>query len=254
LNAVKELQDSEPKNFREALESKDWLKAMNEEILSLEKNQTWKLVSLPKNQRVVGSKWVFKTKEGIPGIEAPRYKARLVANGFTQVEGIDYNEIFSPVVKHCSIRVLMAIINMYDLELEQMDVNTSFLHGELEETIYMQQSEGFVEDNTKVCLLKKSLYELKQSRRQWYRRFDEFLVKAGFVISNYDSCVYMMRRNEKVILYLLLYVDDILMASFDRQEIQKLKKRLNDEFEMKDLGNAKRILGMDIMRDRNKGE
>ena len=227
LNAAEELQDSEPKNFREALESnecKDWLKAMNEEILSLEKNQTWKLVSLPKNQRVVGSKWVFKKKEGIPGAEAPRYKARLVAKGFTQVEGIDYNEIFSPVVKHCYIRVLMAIVNMYDLELEQMDVKTAFLHGELEETIYMQQPEGFVEDNTKVCLLKKSLYGLKQSPRQWYRRFDEFLIKAGFVRSNYDSCVYMMRRNEKVILYLLLYVDDILMASSEMQEIQKLKK------------------------------
>jgi len=257
LNAAEELQDSEPRNFREALESnesKDWLKAMNEEMLSLEKNQTWKLVSLPKNQRVVGSKWVFKKKEGISGVEAPRYKARLVAKGFTQVEGIDYNEIFSPVVKHCSIRVLMMIVNMYDLELEQMDVKTAFLHGELEETIYMQQPEGFVEDNTKVCFLKQSLYRLKQSPRQWYRQFDEFLVKAGFVRSDYDSCVYMMRKNEKVILYLLLYVDDILMASSDRQEIQKLKKRLNDEFEMKDLGNAKRILGMDIMRDRNKGE
>jgi hypothetical protein len=97
----------------------------------LEKNQTWELVPLPKNKRVVGSKWVFKRKEGIPGVEAPRYKARLVAKGFTQVEGIDYNEIFSPVVKHCSIRVLMAIVNMYDLELEQMDVKTAFLHGEL---------------------------------------------------------------------------------------------------------------------------
>jgi len=110
----------EPKNFKEALESnesKDWLKAINEEMLSLEKNQTWKLVSLPKNQRVVGSKWVFKKKEWIPGVEAPRYKASLVAKGFTQVEGIDYNEIFSPVVKHCSIRVLIAIVNMYDLEL-----------------------------------------------------------------------------------------------------------------------------------------
>ena len=110
----------EPKNFREALESnesKDWLKAINEEMLSLEKNQTWKLVSLPKNQRVVGSKWVFKKKEWIPGVEAPRYKASLVAKGFTQVEGIDYNEIFSPVVKHCSIRVLIAFVNMYDLEL-----------------------------------------------------------------------------------------------------------------------------------------
>ncbi|WJX64387.1 hypothetical protein P8452_49170 [Trifolium repens] len=257
LNAAEEVQDSEPKNFREALESidgKDWLKAMNEEMLSLEKNQTWKLVPLPKNKRVVGSKWVFKKKDGIPGVEAPRYKARLVAKGFTQVEGIDYNEIFSPVVKHCSIRVLMAIVNQYDLELEQMDVKTAFLHGELEETIYMQQPEGFVEDKSKVCLLKKSLYGLKQSPRQWYRRFDEFLLKGGFVRSNYDSCVYMMKRNEKVILYLLLYVDDILMASSDKHEIQKLKEMLNGEFEMKDLGSAKRILGMDILRDRSKGE
>ncbi|CAJ2646442.1 unnamed protein product [Trifolium pratense] len=257
LNAAEEVQDSEPKNFREAsesIDSQDWLKAMNEEMLSLEKNQTWKLVPLPKNKRVVGSKWVFKRKEGIPGVEAPRYKARLVAKGFTQVERIDYNEIFSPVVKHCSIRVLMAIVNMYDLELEQMDVKTAFLHGELEETIYMQQPEGFVKDNSKVCLLKKSLYGLKQSPRQWYRRFDDFLLKAGFVRSNYDSCVYMMKRNEKVILYLLLYVDDILMASSDKQEIQQLKEKLNGEFEMKDLGNAKRILGMDILRDRSKGE
>ncbi|CAJ2648276.1 unnamed protein product [Trifolium pratense] len=257
LNAAEEVQDSEPKNFREASESiysKDWLKAMNEEMLSLEKNQTWKLVPLPKNKRVVGSKWVFKRKEGIPGVEAPRYKARLVAKGFTQVEGVDYNEIFSPVVKHCSIRVLMAIVNMYDLELEQMDVKTAFLHGELEETIYMQQPEGFVEDNSKVCLLKKSLYGLKQSPRQWYRRFDDFLLKTGFVRSNYDSCVYMMKRNEKVILYLILYVDDILMASSDKHEIQKLKEKLNGEFEMKDLGNAKRILGMDILRDQSKGE
>jgi len=131
LNTDEKVQDSEPKNFKEGLESKetrDWLKATNEEILSLEKNQTWKLVSLPKNQKVVGSKWVFKKKEGIPGVEAPRYKERLVAKGFTQLEEIDYNEIFSPVVKHCSIRVLMAIVNMYDLELEHMDVNTAFLH------------------------------------------------------------------------------------------------------------------------------
>ena len=147
----------------------------------------------------------------------------------------------------------MAIVNMYDLELEQMDVKTAFLHGELEETIYMQQPEGFVEDNSKVCLLKKSLYGLKQSPRQWYRRFDDFLLKTGFVRSNYDSCVYMMKKDEKVILYLLLYVDDILIASSDKHEIQQLKVKLNGEFEMKDLGNAKKILGMDIVRDQSKG-
>ncbi|PNX72588.1 copia LTR rider, partial [Trifolium pratense] len=211
LNADEEVQDSEPKNFREALES-------------------------------------------IDRVKTPRYKARLVEKGFTQVEGIDYNEIFSPVVKHCSIRVLMAIVNMYDIELEQMDVKTAFLHRDLEETIYMQQPEGFVEDNSKVCLLKKSLYGLKQSPRQWYHRFDDFLLKTEFVRSNYDSCVYMMKRNEKMILYLLLYVDDILMASSDKHEIQKLKEKLNGEFEMKNPGNAKRILGMDILRDRSKGD
>jgi len=97
--------------------------------------------------------------------------------------------------------------------------------------------------------VKKSLYGLKQSPRQWYRWFDDFLVKADFLRSNYDSCVYMMRRNEKVIPYLLLYVEDILMARYDMQEIQKLEKKLNEEFEMKYLGNAKRILDMDIMRD-----
>jgi len=116
-----------------------------------------------KHQRVVGCKWIFKKKEGIPGVEGPRYKARLVAKGFTQVEGIDYNEIFSPVVKHCSIRILMAIVNQFNLELEQMDVKTAFLYGDLEETIYMEQPKSFVEDKSKVCLLKKFLYGLKQS-------------------------------------------------------------------------------------------
>jgi len=221
-NADEDVQDSEPINFKEAFESKEskyWLKAVNEEMDSLEKNQTWKLVKLPKHQRVVGCKGIFKKNEGIPGVEGVRYKARLVAKGFTQVEGIDYNEIFSPVVKHCTIRILMAIVNQFNLELEQMDVKTAFLHGDLEETIYMEQPEGFVEDKSKVCLLKKSLYGLKQSPRQWYRRFDEFILKTGFVRSGYDSSVYMLKRGEKVILYLLLHVYDILMASSSHQMV-----------------------------------
>jgi hypothetical protein len=162
---------------------------VNEEMDSLVKNQTWKLGKLPKNQRVVGCKLMFKKKEGIPGVEDPRYKARLVAKGFTQVEGIDYNEIFSPFVKHCSIRILMAIVNQFNLELEQMDVKTAFLHGDLEETIYMEQPNGFVENKSKVYLLKKSLYGLKQSPGQWFRCFDEFLLKTEVVRSGYDSCV-----------------------------------------------------------------
>ena len=122
---------------------------------SLRKNKTWILVDQPKKQKVVGCKWIFKKKEGIPGVERPRFKARLVAKGFTQVEGIDYNEIFSPVVKHCSIRIILGLVNQYDLELEQLDVKTAFLHGNLKETIYMNQPEGFEEGENKVCLLKK---------------------------------------------------------------------------------------------------
>jgi hypothetical protein len=200
ISAAEEVQDLEPRNFKEAFESKEskyWLKAANQEMDSF--------VKLPKNQMVVGCKCIFKKKEGISGVEGPRYKARLVAKGFTQVEGIDYNEIFSPVVKHCSIRILMAIVNQFNLELEQMDVNTAFLHGDLEETIYMEQPKVFVEDKSKVCLLKKSLYGLKQSPMQWYRRFDEFLLKTEFVRSRYDSCVYMLKKGEELILYLLLY-------------------------------------------------
>ena len=180
LSVAEEIQNSEPKTWREAIESEDsqlWLQAMSEEMESLRKNKTWILVDQPKKQKVVGCKWIFKKKEGIPGVERPRFKARLVAKGFTQVEGIDYNEIFSPVVKHCSIRIILGLVNQYDLELEQLDVKTAFLHGNLKETIYMNQPEGFEEGENKVCLLKKYLYGLKQSPRMWYLKFDEFLIR-----------------------------------------------------------------------------
>ena len=165
---------------------------------SLRKNKTWILVDQPKKQKVVGCKWIFKKKEGIPGVERPRFKARLVAKGFTQVEGIDYNEIFSPVVKHCSIRIILGLVNQYDLELEQLDVKTAFLHGNLKETIYMNQPEGFEEGENKVCLLKKSLYGLKQSPRMWYLKFDEFLIRYGFIRNIYDSCVYILKKGKCV--------------------------------------------------------
>ncbi|KAH9697113.1 protein NEN2 [Citrus sinensis] len=124
----------------------------------------------PVNKKLVGSKWVFKLKEGITGVEKPRYKARLVAKGFTQRKVVDFNKVFSPVVKHSSIRILLAITAVLDLALDQMDVQTAFLHGNLAEKIFMSQLEGFIEEGTedKVCLLKKSLYGLKQSPRQWY--------------------------------------------------------------------------------------
>lgn len=153
---------------------------MVEEIESLMKNRTWILVDRPAAQRPVSCKWVYKKK--VEAENKIRFKARLVARGFTQEEGIDYNEIFSPVVKHASIRILLAVAAQNKWELEQLDVKTAFLHGDLDETIYMDQSEGFLMHGNegKVCLLKKSLYGLKQASRQWHLKFDEHMEKIGF--------------------------------------------------------------------------
>lgn len=227
---------------------------MKEEIKSLEKNHTWVLVDKPKNQKVVGNKWVYKRKYGIPGVKPTTFKARLVAKGFTQQGGIDYNEVFSPLVKYTSIRVLLALTAQFDMNLEQLDVKTAFLHGELEEKIFMQQPEGFVEnsDAGKVCLLKNSLYGLTQSPRQWYKRFDDFMIKSSFNRSSYDSCVYYKVLPGNNFIYLLLYVDDMLIACKNNKDINRVKAQLMKEFEMKDLGHTKKILGMDIVRNRKK--
>ena len=139
-----------------------------------------------------------------------------------------------------------------DWELEQLDVKTAFLHGDLEETIYMHQPEGFVRpgDEDKVCLLKKSIYGLKQASRQWHKKFDDHVLKSGFCRSKYDECVYIKKMKGIPIAYSLLYVDDILLAWACKEEIQKVKDDLGSAFDMKDLGSTKRILGMDIFRDR----
>ncbi|RVW49359.1 Retrovirus-related Pol polyprotein from transposon TNT 1-94 [Vitis vinifera] len=208
LAVAKEIGREEPRSYKEAME----------------------------RVKPVDCKWLFKIKDGISEDEPPKYKSRLVAKGFSQKEGIDYNEVFSPVVKHKSIRVLLAMVSVFNLELDQLDVKTAFLHGNLEEEIYMKQPEGFVdsEKSDHVCFLKKSLYGLKQSPRQWYKRFDAFMVSHEFIRNQYDSCVYFKTLPDGSFIYLLLYVDDMLIAAKNRAEINKLKQLLSSEFEMKD--------------------
>ena len=247
--------DDVPSTYTEAISNSDgvkWKQAMNEEMQSLHKNRTWEFMSLPKGKKAIGCKWVYAKKEGFPGKNEIRYKARLVAKGYAQKEGIDYNEVFSPVVKHSSIRILLALVAQYDLELVQLDVKTAFLHGDLEEEIYMTQPDGFkvADKENWVCKLTKSLYGLKQSPRQWYKRFDQFMKGQRYTRSKFDHCVYFQKLQEGSFIYLLLYVDDMLIASKSKVEIERLKTQLNLEFEMKDLGEAKKILGMEIWRDR----
>lgn len=249
------VEDDEPVTFKQAIKDKDkesWLVAMEEEMQSLHKNKTWEVVPLPVGKSAIGCKWVYKRKEDHTKSCGTRYKARLVAKGFAQKEGVDYNEIFSPVVKHTSIRVLLSLVAHGDLELEQLDVKTAFLHGDLDEEIYMYQPEGYKVEGkeSQVCRLRKSLYGLKQSPRQWYKRFDSFMIKQGFSRSSYDSCVYIQKLHGGDYIYLLLYVDDMLIASKGKVEIDKLKSKLGKEFETKNLGAAKKILGMEISRER----
>ena len=169
---------------------------------------------------------------------------------------MDYNEIFSPVVRHTSIRMLLAIVANQDLELEQLDVKTAFLHCILEEEIYMTQLDGLQVPGKKdhVCKLNKSLYGLKQSPRQWYKRFDSYMMELGYNRSPYDCCVYISKLKDESYVYLVLYVDDMLIAAKLMCDIQRLKDLLSAEFEMKDLGATKKILGMEILRDRNQNK
>lgn len=255
--AAEVIKVDEPQSYAEAREISEWEfwnRACFEEKDSLDRNKTWILVPRPKDRQVISCRWLFKLKPGIKESEPPRYKARLVARGFTQREGIDYHEVFAPVVKHVSIRTLLSVVVNLDLELEQMDVKTAFLHGELEEDLNMTQPEGFEDKKHPdyVCLLKKSLYGLKQSPRQWNKKFDQVMRSQGFIRSEHDSCVYTRELSEGNYIYLLLYVDDMLIAAKDISEVKYLKSQLSSMFEMKDLGPARRILGMDIVRDREK--
>ncbi|GKA95887.1 retrotransposon protein, putative, ty1-copia subclass [Tanacetum coccineum] len=164
-----------------------------------------------------------------------------MAHRFTQRAGIDYNELFSLVVRHTSIRVILALTACKDYELEQLDVKTAFLHGNLEEVIYMRQPPGYEQGN-KVCLLKKSFYGLKQSPRQWYRRFDEYMLSNEFKRSSYNNCVYYRSYAPGEYIYLLLYVYDMLIACKSKVEIGSTKSLLKKKFDMKELGEAKKIL------------
>jgi Reverse transcriptase (RNA-dependent DNA polymerase) len=152
----------------------------------------------------------------------------LVAKGYSQVEGVDFNEVFSPVVNQTSFRVLLSLVAMKNYEWEQLDVKTTFLHGDLEEQIYMQQPEGYRISGKEnhVCLLKKSLYGLKQSPKQWYMRFDAFMKSIGFSRSQYDNCLYFKKLADGNYMYLLLYVDDMLVAALNKEEIKKSERTM----------------------------
>ncbi|MCQ7016867.1 DDE-type integrase/transposase/recombinase, partial [Clostridioides difficile] len=248
-------QEQDPWTYEEALQDKDvrsWQKAMKSELESMYSNKVWELVELPSGLKAIGCKWVYKRKRGSDG-KVETFKARLVAKGFTQKEGIDYEETFSPVAMLKSIRILLAIAAHMDYEIWQMDVKTAFLNGSLEENIYMKQPEGFIAKGQEhlVCKLKKSIYGLKQASRSWNIRFDEVIQSYGFNQNPDEQCVYR-KADGNVVVFLVLYVDDILLIGNSVKMLSDVRVWLSKQFDMKDLGEAGHILGIKIIRDRKK--
>ena len=209
-------------------------------------NKVWDLVEIPEGTKKVSCKWVYKTKYTSKG-KIERFKARLMAKGFTQREGINYTETFSHVSKKDSFRIVMALVAHFDLKLHQMDVKTAFLNGDLHESVYMAQPEGFVMEGKEQLgfKLKKSIYGLKQASKQCYLKFDEVIKKSGSVEYVVDNCTYIKIKGSSFII-LVLYVDDILSASSDKNLLYETKEFLSLNFDMKDLGDASYVLGIEI--------
>ena len=224
---------------------------MDTEMKSLEQNDVWNLVKLPPGRKAVGSKWVFNKKAGADG-SVQRYKVRLVAQGYSQTFGTDYDETFCPVVRQESLRCLIALSVQNGLKLHQVDVATAFLNGTLEEEVYMRQPEGF-EVNGKehlVCKLKKSIYGLKQSPRCWNTALDTELKKMGFAQSPNDPCIYY-KNMEGEMLFLGVYVDDIIIAGERETNLNEIKRALSGKFEIKDVGELSYFLGVKVEQRKN---
>lgn len=190
------------------------------------------------------TKWVFRIKPNEDG-KPSKYKARLVVKGFLQKYGIDYEETFAPVAKLTTIRIVLAVGVQTGLFFHQMDVKTAFLHGDLREEIYMDIPEGLTASSNMVCKLNKSLYGLKQSPRCWNEKINTVLIQLGYVRSKHDYCLYI-KENKKDVMYIVLYVDDLLIAGKSLPDITKLKKKLSEKFEMTDCGELKHFLGIKI--------
>ena len=225
-----------------------WKEAINSEIDSILQNHTWELVDLPPGCKPLGYKWIFKRKMKPDG-SIDKYKARLVIKGYRQKEGLDYFDTYSPVTRITSIRMLIAIAAIFNLEIHQMDVKTAFLNGELDEEIYMEQPEGFSVpgQEQKVCKLVKSLYGLKQAPKQWHEKFDKEMLSNGFKTNECDKCVYT-KSTQKGYVIVCLYVDDMLIIGSNHDMIQSTKNVLSSKFDMKDMGIADVILGIKISR------
>ncbi|KZV55553.1 hypothetical protein F511_23512 [Dorcoceras hygrometricum] len=219
---------------------------MDEEIHAIVKNDTWELTSLPKNHQVIGVKWVYKAKKNANG-EVERYKVRLVAKGYKQKHGVDYDEVFAPVARLETIRLLISLAAKYRWKIYQLDVKSAFLNGFLDEDVYIEQPLGYVIEGhkDKVLKLKKALYGLKQAPRAWNNRLDNYLQGNGFVRCAHEYALYV-KKEDGYFLFVCIYVDDLIFTGNSSRMFDDFKKAMAREFEMSDMGLMSYYLGIQV--------
>ncbi|KAK0575613.1 hypothetical protein LWI29_003738 [Acer saccharum] len=236
----------EPKKVEEALNDEFWVLAMQEELNQFERNEVWTLVPRPKTTNVIGTKWIFRNKSDEDG-NIVRNKARLVTQGYSQIEGIDFEETFAPVARLESIRLLLSIFCVHKFKLHQMDVKSAFLNGFLQEEVFVEQPKGFMDAHhpNHVYRLKKALYGLKQAPRAWYERLTQFLVDNNYTRGSVDKTLFIKRDNDELFIA-QIYVDDIVFGSTNNTKVQQFVDVMSLEFEMSLVGELSYFLGLQI--------
>lgn len=231
-------------------ESQFWRAGMKEELEAFHENDAWEVVDRPPKSTIVQCKWVFKKK--YDSVNNVRYRARLVAKGFSQKAGVDFHETFSPVLRYSTLRLLFSIAAKFSLDIRHLDVTTAFLNGFLNETVYMQKPVTYKgnSDDNEVLKLKRAIYGLKQSSRAWYQRINDYLINLGYLKSKYEPCLFM-KYNGNVKVIIALFVDDFFVFSNCEMATNKLINELSCEFKMKDLGQIKQCLGLRVNMHKN---
>ena len=243
--------ENAPKSYNEAINSphsEEWKYAMEREIDALTTNNTYTVVPLPKDKHVISTKWVFTKKTTPTGVE--QYKARFVARGFCQIYGLEYFSTFSPTTNLTTIRMLLQIASQYDLNIHQMDVKNAYLNAPIDCEIYITPPEGFIMKNkNSVWRLNKSLYGLKQSAQCWNTVFHDYIIKQQFRQCAVDPCLYTQHKDDKLLI-LVLWVDDILIASNCDIMLTDVKNKLSERFKMTDLGKISWFLGIEFTQSK----
>jgi hypothetical protein len=248
LAMVTSISDTKSRTFAQAVDQQVWREAMLEEYDYIMHNDVLEVVSRPVGKSVVTSRWLYKTKYAADG-SIEKHKARFVVRGFSQIEGVDYDETFAPIARYTSIMSIIAIAVEMGWRIHQMGVKTAFLNGFVEEEVYIEHPQGFEvsERESHMCLLRKALYGLKQAPKAWYSRIDTYLLQMGFKKTDVDPNLYYIIRGDETLI-LILYMDDLLITSAE-DLIVECKLGLTSKFEMSDIGLMHYFLGMEVSQE-----